>query len=136
MSKYAGADWLQGRVDFELSPLARKVADLMGQVECGLYHWDCVVGQKGWNEKYLIELRYGDRLTTHSFPCSLTLLVLLCHQQKIELTIEPCSDHQIRLLFVESPEMLDILKFINQSASTLDAIAPDNQPNNLLEATP
>jgi len=123
MSKYAGADWLQSRIDFELSPLARKVADLMGQVECGLYHWDCVIGQEGWKEKDRIALLHNERLITHGSHCSLTLLVLLCHQQKIELTIEPCSDNWIRLIFVESPEMLDILKFINQSASTLEAIA-------------
>jgi len=123
MNKYSGADWLQIRIDYKLSPLARKVADLMGQVECGLYNSDCVTKQEGWKEKDRIELIYKDRLTTHSFPCSLTLLVLLCHQQKIELTIQPCSDNWIRLIFVESPEMLDILKFINQSASTLEAIA-------------
>ena len=123
MSKYAGADWLQGRVDFELSPLARKVADLMGQVECGLYHWDRVAGQKGWKEKDRIALLYGDRLTTDQVSGSLTLVVLLCHQQKIQLTIEPCSPSRIQLVFVQSFGMVSIHAFTSQFSSTMEAIA-------------
>ena len=123
MSKYSGADWLQSRVDFELSPLARKVADLMGQVECGLYHWDCVAEQKGWKGKDRIGLLYGNKLTTDQVSGSLTLAVLLCHQQKIQLTIEPCVPNKIRLVFVQSFEMVSIRAFTSQFSSTLEAIA-------------
>ncbi len=126
--KYAGAKWLQKQIDgrrkpYELSPLAIDIADIMGQIECGLYHWENVVSSKGWQGKDRIELNYPFKLKTGFFGGSLTLLVMLCHSKKIELKISPCSPTAIKLSFVRASEQPAISECIPVLADKVEAIA-------------
>ena len=81
MTKYAGAAWLQNQINYrknpyQLSDFAKDVADIMGQVEAGLYHWENAVSNKGWKGGDRIDLNYPCNLRTGFFGSSLTLLVL------------------------------------------------------------
>jgi hypothetical protein len=128
MTKYAGAEWLQNQIDcrrnpFQLSDFAKEVADIMGQVEVGLYHWENVVSNKGWKGDNRIDLNYPCNLRTGFFGSSLTLLVLLCHAKKIQLTIAPCSPSAVRLSFVRASEQATMDKAISHLKDTVEAIA-------------
>jgi len=128
MTKYAGSEWLQNQINyrknpFQLSELARDVADIMGQVEVGLYHWENVVSSKGWKGGDRIDLNYPCNLRTGFLGSSLTLLVLLCHSKNIQLTITPCSPSAIKLSFVRASEQATMDKAISFLADTVEAIA-------------
>jgi hypothetical protein len=129
VTKYAGAEWLQNQINykknpFELSDLAKEVADIMGQIEAGLYHWENVVSNKGWTDKgNRIDLTYPSKLTTGYFGSSLTLLVLLCHAKKIQLTIAPCSPTSLKLSFVKALEQSTIDDAIETLKDTVEVIS-------------
>ena len=128
MTKYAGAEWLQKQINYkknpyQLSDFAKEVADIMGQVEFGLYHWENVVSIKGWEGCDRIDLNYPCNLRTGFFGSSLTLLVLLCHSKNIQLTIAPCSPTAIKLSFVRASEQATMDKAISFLKDTVEAIA-------------
>ncbi len=128
MTKYMGAEWLQKQLNYkknpvQLSDLAKDVADIMGQVEAGLYHWEDVVSSKGWKGGDRIDLNYPSKLMTGYFGGSLTLLVVLCHSKKIQLTIKPSSPTSIKLSFVRASEQPSIDEAISTLADKVDAIA-------------
>ena len=118
MTKYAGADWLQNRIKYELSPLARDVADIMGQMEGGLYNWEKAISSKGWEGDDRINLNYNNEL----LGTTLTLLVLLCHSKKIQITIRPCSPTAIGLSFVKADEQPTINMAIAMFTTTVEAL--------------
>jgi hypothetical protein len=92
--KFSGADWLRENLKYdprtrgkELSPLARKVADILGQVYGGLYHLPDVTSQR-WFEPHgvFVRLHAGHELA--SFDGSeLTALVVLCHDAAIRFAV-------------------------------------------------
>lgn len=128
MTKYAGAQWLQNQINyrknpFELSDFAKEVADIMGQVEAGLYHWENVVSCKAWEGGDLVELNYPYKLRIGFFGSSLTLMVLLCHAKKIQLTIAPCSPTSLKLSFVRASEQATIDDAIVTLKDTVAAIS-------------
>lgn len=125
--KYAGAEWLQKQIGYlrnpyQLSGFAKEVADIVGQVEVGLYHWENVVSNKGWKGIDRIDLNYPCNLNTGFLGSSLTLLVLLCHAKKIQLTIAPCSPTSLKLSFVKAYEQADMDKAISHLRDTVEAI--------------
>lgn len=98
MTKFAGADWLASRWKKELTPFHTEVADIVGQVFCGIYHIDHALNPKLWNDSY-VEIRIdGNRLATYDFS-DLTTLVVLCHDRCIRLSIDPCGPRTLRLFF-------------------------------------
>lgn len=126
--KYAGSEWLQNRINcrenpYQLSDFAKEIADIMGQIECGLYHWENVVCNKGWKGIDRIDLNYPCKLRTGFFGSSLTLLMLLCHSKKIQLTIAPCSSSAIKLSFVRASEQATIDQAISYLKDTVETIA-------------
>ena len=105
-----------------MSDFAKEIADIMGQVEAGLYHWENVVSNKGWQGGDRIDLNYPCKLRTGFFGGSLTLLVLLCHAKKIQLTIAPCSPISLKLSFVKALEQSTIDDAIETLKDTVEAI--------------
>lgn len=107
-TKHAGAEWLQCRVDYPLSPLAQKVAGIMGEVFGGLYNWENCGKYVGWRSESQILFPLNFRLTTGNFCPSLTALVLLCHKYGIEASLVPDSNEAPCLRFVNAPEQLGV----------------------------
>ena len=106
MPKYAGADWLQKQINYRkkpyvLSPLAREVADIVGQLYYGLYHWETAVESKAWLGDKEISLCVPMGFASESL---LTLLVLMAHKRKISISIRPATPHYLRLAFRKKDE--------------------------------
>lgn len=98
-SQHSGADWLASALHVELTPLARKVADILGIVWRGIYHIDQKdLGAGNWTDPYFVTVRiYGD-LSTYDFS-RLTELVVLCHDGAIRLDISPRGMRHLELMF-------------------------------------
>lgn len=92
MPKYSGADWLQSQFkDKKLSPLARKVADILGQVYRGIYHLNRIDDQDWFSICGVrVFLDSVGELATYD-GSELTTLVMLCHEQSIRLSISAGS---------------------------------------------
>lgn len=131
MTKYAGAEWLQRQINgsskpFELSNIAKDVADIMGQLEAGLYHWENVVSKKGWRDAShdYIELTYPNKLNSSS----ILFLSMLCFSKKIECRLSPSSPYAVKLSFIRVPDqklfeeitesMLGLVAAISEKADT------------------
>lgn len=89
--KFAGADWLKTNPRFkDISPLGAEVADLLGDLESGLYHLsEQVLRKVNWSDKYVIRVkldRHNNYATWDFF--GLTVLVILCHDRMIRCSIE------------------------------------------------
>ena len=98
MTKYAGADWLQGYRD--LSPLGVDVADILGQAWAGIYHLDKEVLHKrcDWKSDRWIEVVINGPLSTWD-NSRLTALLVLCHSKKIRLQLAGAALGYLRLAF-------------------------------------
>jgi hypothetical protein len=114
-----------GCIRFEISNVQMPKGGTREEVShAGLYHWENVVSYKGWTGKgNRIDLNYPCKLTTGYFGGSLTLLILLCHAKKIQLTIAPCSPTSLKLSFVRASEQATMDKAISFFKDTVEAIA-------------
>ena len=100
--KHSGADWLQNSAKKTLSPFGIKVADVLGQVELGIYHMDEVSYSRvkiHWDSEDVIEVPMSSNLATFDSP-KLTLLVFCCIQVGIRVQISGFSRHSVRLTFL------------------------------------
>lgn len=110
MHTYAGADWLQAQLAIRpipamhgcpISPLGVRVADLLGDLWRGFYHWHREWRRVDWSHDRWIEVR----ISKNALDCStwdgsgLTTLVLLCHQRCLRVTIDPAGSLYLRLTF-------------------------------------
>ncbi len=88
--KYAGADWVESAERVKCSPLGREVADILGQVFRGLYHLEHCGGfsKTDWANTRFVEVRISGQLATYDAH-ALTDLVILCHDRRIRLEINP-----------------------------------------------
>jgi len=108
-TKYAGAEWLQSRVDYPLSPLAKKVAFIMGVVFGGLYNWEDCHKMAGWRSESVILLPLDFQLTAGIFCPSLSALVIECHRCGVEVSLPfGRRDQTTYMRFVDAPELLGI----------------------------
>lgn len=90
--KFSGAEWLERSFNSisaikgkTLSLLARKVADILGQVYKGLYHLSHIHNQD-WFDSHGVHVYINSDLSTFD-GSELTNLVLLCHEHAIRLSI-------------------------------------------------
>jgi hypothetical protein len=106
--KYSGADWLEVQRKYwknqsePISQLGREVADILGQVEAGIYHMDDgALSRVNWSCEHAISIviRDGPGLATHD-GCVLADLVLLCFMMNIRLNIEAAAHGYLRLTFI------------------------------------
>lgn len=83
-----------------LTPLQRKVFDILGMVGGGIYNapiaWDAIVWR--WGNGIAIPWRNG--MSTFDFR-ELTMLVLLCHEARIRCGIQPHGFKHLLLTFFQ-----------------------------------
>ncbi len=118
--KYEGADWVRhmlpeinvefakkakrrGEVgpalDAPMSPLGVRVADILGQVNRGIYHIRDAARNTDWtNRDYIRVPGYWQDLSTVDGN-ALLILVVLCHDSQIRLTIKPHAFKTVTLFF-------------------------------------
>lgn len=98
-SRYAGADWIEARDWGHMSPLGRKVADILGYCWSGIYHiGDRYLREVRWGDQDHMEIRIRGELATYDFSV-LTELVLLAHQEGIRIAVAPKSNWTLKLTF-------------------------------------
>lgn len=102
MAKYAGNEWIERNFKVEMSPLGRKVADLLGDLFLGIYHLDNgALKRVDWSDNHHIQfiLSYHELATTDWNE--LTKLVILCHDRLVRCSIQGCGPNRLRLLFYQ-----------------------------------
>ncbi len=97
---YAGAEWISKSLRVStMSKLGRTVADLLGDVFCGIYHLDqkelCKVD---WTDNYFIVFRLACSLSTFDNEL-LTKLVVLAHDRYLRVDIGAASKGKLELMF-------------------------------------
>lgn len=111
-TKHSGAGWLMNNIlqsrdrkrlkvkaTANLSPLGRRVADLLGQVYLGLYHLPTsALARANWDNKDWIAIVLPGELATCD-GSELTRLVVLCHDAGIRLSISPKAFRYLELQF-------------------------------------
>jgi hypothetical protein len=113
-TKYSGADWIQKEImtpysrtighEVEMSPLGRRVADLLGELFGGIYHLDHkALRRVDWSMDLFIKFNLGHHeLATTDFN-ELTRLVFLAHHMSIRVSIEASAHDHLMLLFHPRP---------------------------------
>lgn len=106
LDRYArgeGADWLRAHFrnpEMEISPLGQVVADILCTMWQGLYHMnDRALAKVEWRDPHNMQLRvtYDRELATYD-ASKLTGLVVLCHDARIRLAVQPAM-RDLRLWF-------------------------------------
>jgi hypothetical protein len=96
-----GADRIQKcHPTFTISPLGRKVADLLDAAWDGIYHLpESLPYRAGWDDPYFISVVVPDyALATYDFN-TLTRLVVLCHDAALRMEIDSANPRNVRLTF-------------------------------------
>jgi hypothetical protein len=84
-----------------MSTLGKRVADLLGQVYCGIYHLDInALMRADWaNDGYIqITVRDGHDMATYDDD-TLTMLVLGCHLLNVRLRVRASTHGYLKLIF-------------------------------------
>lgn len=97
--RYAGSDWLRSALkDRPISPLGERVADLLGDLFRGLYHWSGY-RRVDWSSEHHIRVTIGwQSWSTWDFN-DLTRLVFLAHHYAIRVQLGPCNFRHFELMF-------------------------------------
>lgn len=104
----SGSGWLRARLPYlakrgqpppALSEFGARVADLLGELFDGLYHWDGAE-RTDWSREHVVEVTVAksSSLATYDFD-HLTRLVFLAHRDCIRVEIEPASPKYLRVVF-------------------------------------
>ena len=96
--RYAGAEWLRRNNVAKMSPLGEQVADLLGDLVCGIYHIDGVE-KFDWANPHCIEVpwKHNDLATYDSNQ--LTRLVFFAHDRCLRVSVTPRSHQSLNLRF-------------------------------------
>ena len=152
--KYSGADWVQDdynavgkatkTVPRKLSPIGAKVADILGQVFCGIYHIQNDILRADLSDKLWVSMTiraYGG-LSTFDDDV-LTRLVVLCHDAGVRMQIEPCNPRYVRLKFWQRngrtgsicdrmPTIEDHVRFIHEALTCKEVVLQEEKSNDSL----
>lgn len=93
-SRYAGAEWIRKSLQVAtLSPLGVAVADLLGDVFCGIYHLDNdTLSRVDWGDTYVIVVPLHCYVNLSTFDNELlTKLVVLSHDRYLRLDIRAAA---------------------------------------------
>lgn len=96
---YAGVEWLKEHAHIaEVSPFGACVANLLGDLFCGLYHWD---GWRSvdWGNAQFIRVAVGWKDLATYDSSLLTRLVFLAHDYAIRVEVNACNFHHLELYF-------------------------------------
>lgn len=129
MGKYSGADWLENNTGtgHTLSPIGRKVADILGFVFRGIYHMDWRdLNASDWGNPLFAYVRLSRGLATFDFQ-HLSEMLVLCFDHMVRLEIRPRSNQTLELLFHQResreggvirrlPELFDLVQEIRVHA--------------------
>lgn len=114
--KYSGSDWIAAQTKQQLSPLGKKVADILGQTFQGIYHLDeKMLHRVDWTSNDCIEIPLRKTLASYD-NCDLTLLLVLCFDNMLRISIAPRTfslltirfnkrDHRDGNIFERLPEL-------------------------------
>lgn len=92
------AGWVRNELRKPLSPLGEKVATILGIAVGGIYNAPINHRKVDWAGTYCIRVPWAASLATFDRNC-LTLLVLLCHEARVRMSIGPCGPRHVELLF-------------------------------------
>jgi hypothetical protein len=101
--RYSGANWIRQMCRTwnkpQPSPFGCKVADILGAVYRGIYHLEGRYLQRSeWHNDRFIGVRVRRQLATWDFN-ELTMLVVLCHDAAIRLSVDAASNGMLELTF-------------------------------------
>lgn len=99
--RYAGADWIEGTLRCQCSPLGRLVADVLGAAWAGIYHlrtsW---LRRAAWSDPDVIDVYVGLGADLATFDGDrLTRIVILAHDLCVRVEIVAAGPRGLRLLF-------------------------------------
>lgn len=98
-NSYAGAGWVEATYKLELSPFAREVADLLGDVWKGIYHLDDKQLKKvDWKATQYIRFLWRGTISTFDF-CEMTDLVLAAHDRGIRVEVSAVAPGWLVFMF-------------------------------------
>ncbi len=104
--KYAGSDWLEKSIKHiapkcgPISPFGKDVADLLGELFCGIYHIDNrSLAKARWDNNYVIFISIGYKDWSTYDSANLTRLVFLAHHMAIRVELQPSRYGYMRILF-------------------------------------
>lgn len=101
-TRYSGSEWIERQpYGKAISPLGRRVADLLGDLFLGIYHIDSDVRRVDWSNTHHLKLTTyakGGQFATYD-GCLLTRLVILAHDRCLRVEIEPAGPKYLRLTF-------------------------------------
>lgn len=99
--QHRGSEWLRSaNRNIQLSTLGAAVADLLGDVFCGIYHLDRKeLFRTCWDDPYIIEHRLNYRSLATFDGNHLTALVVLSHDRCLRLDIRARRPQVLELLF-------------------------------------
>lgn len=124
------AEWLKETYKIELSPLGEKVATILGTVWQGLYHIQSNLKKVDWKNPEYIEINIeSPQLATWDYN-RLTQLVVLCHDNCIRMSVEPCNFRILKFYFHQRkgrtghgwerhPSLEDHIKMIREQSEQL-----------------
>lgn len=95
---YAGANWLKGYIEKDLSPFGEDVANLLGEWAGGIYHLSNSLPRVDWKNNYSININVRNDLDTFDNG-NLTKLVFLAHWFCIRVEITSCTRGLLKLCF-------------------------------------
>lgn len=105
MTQYSGSGWIKESMhhdnkEFSISPLGEAVADLLGELFCGIYHVDAgALRRVDWANNHHVSISIGWKdWATCDFDL-LTRLVFLAHRMALRVSMEPTRSKYVRLLF-------------------------------------
>jgi len=95
------AEWVRkdARVA-NMSALGEKVANIVGIVGRGIYNAPINVSKVNWTDPRRVEVKWRGEMATFDFGM-LTMLVLLCHEARVRVSIEGCGPHLLRMAFFQ-----------------------------------
>lgn len=104
-SQHAGADWIRSALKRSLSPLGENVANLLGDVFCGIYHLDDNQLKKvDWGDPQVVSVRlYYRSLGTYDDEF-LTRLVVFAHDRMLRISISAKAPNLLELMFHQRKE--------------------------------
>ncbi len=93
-----GAAWVARDCGKELSPLGRRVANMLEEVFSGIYHIDKAIQRTDWTDQWVITIRVSRDLSTFDSDY-LTKLVLAAHDHAIRVEISACNMQCVKIQF-------------------------------------
>lgn len=94
---YSGSEWIKQAYKKGMSPLGERVADLLGEWACGIYHLHNPFSID-WSNPNFIEVNYSGSLDTFDNG-NLTKLVFLAHWLCVRVEINSCNFRYLKLMF-------------------------------------